>query len=191
MRNWFMLLRKLCTLSSEIGKPRKTSSAKSRPNPKVRSQATLMVLRLKSPFLLLSILCSFCLLLCLCNWCWPTILKKLCCCFFNHTFACVYVFLITYLSWHILQHHISMRTHLCQIWQDSSKLPKLQGGAVGNHWCGKQAWASGTCLLYKTAALMDLRWTDCSPERLGSQGSSRLLYTVSKLHTALDNIALK
>lgn len=39
--------------------------------------------------------------------------------------------IITYLSWHMLQHHLSVRTcHLCQIWQDSRKLPKLQRGAA-------------------------------------------------------------
>lgn len=83
-----------------------------------------------------------------------------------------------------------MRTpRLCQTWQDSSKHPEPPWRAVESADVGKQAWARGTCFFSTTAALMVPRWTDCSPEGLRSQGSSRLLYTVSRLHRAADNIA--
>lgn len=77
----------------------------------------------------------------------------------------------------------------CQTWQDSSKLPEPLWRAVESADVGEASAGRGTCFFYTAAALMEPRWTDCSPEGLRSQGSRRLLYTVSRLHTAADNIA--
>lgn len=85
--------------------------------------------------------------------------------------------------------------HPCQTWQDSRKLSKLQRGAVESSGVVSEC-EMRACWLYTATALMELRWTDSSPKRLGSQGCSTpsadctLLWTMFRWKNAKQGFLL-
>ena len=88
--------------------------------------------------------------------------------------------IITSLSWHLLHQRLSVQTP--HLWQTLTRLKGSSGplwGGVESCRCSKQA-ENGRLVSHVVIALMDLSWTDCSVERLQSQGSGKLLHACSQ-----------
>jgi hypothetical protein len=95
--------------------------------------------------------------------------------------SCHYFSLLT----HVIASFFHATPHPCQTRTRLKGTSRPQRGVVESL-CGKQVCRVGLLMFHTIAALMDLSWTDCSQERLESQGSSKLSHAVRRMHIAAD-----